>query len=192
MAVVLVCSSCQRATTIRDEHLPATCPNCGAEYPPSAVEAVRATLAAEIPQRPAGVTLGAAFSTFWGGVALFIALVSVVGSGPYRVNGEIVSKSDFLASPMFLWVPFGAAYALAIAYTVFTERYPARRLMVGAWLLLMVSYFALPSTSEAQRFFNVGATGICFAIALWYLYRKPNVRRYFEHIEGQHSSAPRS
>lgn len=137
------------------------------------------------PPRPLGVTLGAGFAGLWGGVALLFLVGSVLGSGPYRIDGELVSKRAFLLSPVMGFFACAAAYTLVTSYCVFTRRYPARRLMIVPWIVAILSYFVVPLADESSRFLGAGLGILWLVGVLWYLYRKPNVRAYFDCIEAE-------
>jgi hypothetical protein len=143
----------------------------------------RASLAADRSPRPFGVTLGAGFCALWGGVALLVALTGVFGSGPYRINEVEVTKAEFLTSPVFLGLQAIALYALIIAYRVFSERTGVRPLMLAIWIGLVVAYLVVPLQDEVSRLPGIGTSVVALGLAWWYLYRKPNVRAYFERLE---------
>lgn len=69
-------------------------------------------------------------------MALLFLVGSVLGSGPYRIDGAIVSKRAFLTSPVIGFFACATAYTLVTPYCVFTRSYPARRLMLALFVLL--------------------------------------------------------
>jgi len=142
-----------------------------------------ATLATEATPRPLLITLGVGFCALWGGTALLILAIAVLGSGPYRVHGVEVSKGEFLTSAGFLWMPIMTLYCAVVAYLVFTERSSARPAMLVPWIAGVIAYPFIPDVDAGSRLIGIIWCVVVGGIAAWYLYRKPNVVAYFERLE---------
>lgn len=183
MSVVLVCPSCHVPATLMRPPVATHCLRCGTEYPAEARAVAQTSLEADQTPRPFGVTLGAGFCALWGGAALLVALTSVIGSGPFRINDVEVTKTEFLTSPVFLGLQAVGPYALVIAYFVFVARPSVRPLMLAIWVGGVGAYLVLPLQDLTSRLGGVGTSVTALGIAWWYLYRKPNVRAYFERLD---------
>jgi len=132
-----------------------------------------------------------------GGLAMtMIFLTSVFGDGPFRMNGEIVSKAEFLR---FL-VPFSLVYGAAVAYAgvtawmIHSENPRSRGLLLGYLVLPMLVW-------PLSALWGVPILSVVSAMAPWslvillgwlYLYRKDSVALYYDAIASDKVDFPRA
>jgi hypothetical protein len=122
-----------------------------------------------------------------GGLAMcMIFLTSVFGDGPFRMNGEIVSKTEFLRFLVPFTLVYGAAVAFAgvTAWMIRSENPRSREFLLGYLVLPMLVW-------PLSALWGVPILSVVSAMAPWalvillgwlYLYRKDSVAVYFDAI----------
>ena len=123
-------------------------------------------------------------------VVTVILLTAVFGNGPYTMNGEAVSKGQFLQ----FTIPFSilylacCVYAGLIAWFIHSER-PQSRLLLLGWLV--APFLVMPVLAA----FGETRSDILSAVAWWapivllgwlYLYHKKAVVEYYESLSERH------
>lgn len=176
MNAIIVCPRCGSANEY-SRGSPGECVSCGTLLPPNALVAAERAL---VRRRPLLLTLFAVFLTFFAGVGSLVMLTSVLGSGPYTINGEPATKGEFLRTivPM---LPVIVA-AGTVSFGLWREKGWARPLLLSLYALaglgsaLMPLILNLPGVSV---FPGLIFTLIVVALLGWYLYRKENVVEYY-------------
>lgn len=152
---------------------------CRAALPePLRLATERALARAQAP-KPLLLTLGQWGSLFAGPIFLLALLLAPFDLGTFSIGDEVVSGPEFLRRGGWIFAVVGGLL-LAIGVGLWRERPWARPLMVGYWLS-----FALLALTDAESgvgdLAGAAAFGVVGAgVAAWYVYRKPNVRSYFE------------
>jgi hypothetical protein len=140
---------------------------------------------------------GMGFSAFFAslGTLIFIpmALVMLLGDGPFRSNDVVVDKATFLAdaAPLLIIFPIVLAAYGTVAYGLWKERRWTRTVIMGFWAVLFAGMVGVavfvPSGDQ-----NVVGSLISFlfmwGIAAWYCYGKRSVLEYYQAIEAQEAS----
>jgi hypothetical protein len=189
MSVVLICPSCAEPSTLHRLPAPERCDRCHESFPDSVRQVAERTLRAEATPRPLLLTLGLGFITIWLCAGVLVFLVAVLGNGPYRVNGEQVTKAQFFSDPLAFSVAPIFIVAAWVAWGLWRERSWARPLMLGYWFVVSAPSIFPPNVDSATRIggilFLVGG----LTVAGWYLYGRPNVVAYFQRLEERSRSA---
>ena len=186
MSVLLICSACQDPHTLIRLPVSRECSRCGVQYPQSAYELAVQTLCAEAVPRPLLLTLGMGFCAFWSVLAAIITVTTLVSDGgSYEINGQPVSREEFLREPIVLLFPLAILYTGAVSWALYREQPWTRPLMLAAWLtyVLVMGFAGWPGTTE--RIVGVVLAIFPLGIASWYLYGKPNVVAYYERLAAQ-------
>lgn len=131
-------------------------------------------------------------AAFIGAIAAGLTLMPLLGAeGEYTINRRLVSREEFLARA----VPIMAAWAvvlLAFAWAVWRRRAWARPVALGFWPLYAIFGWRIGQPSRAGAVaFSLVSLGM-LAVTAWYLYRKPNVRAYYDALRGAGSRPQRS
>lgn len=116
-----------------------------------------------------------------------IALVSLLGHGPFTVNDSPVSKAEFIHTiwPILAFYPLGLLALGAMAYALWRERAWSRPAMMAFWLVAVaatiIEQFVTPE--DIPTFIITVITLLLSAtIAAWYLYRKRSVASYYRAV----------
>lgn len=135
--------------------------------------------------------LGAFFGIVGTTAGIAGALGLALGDGPYAVNGEAVSKSEFLAIavPFLLFYVAACITAGTAAWSLWKRRARSRLLLtvllaefvVGDAAVLALARRLL-GTSSAELALSVSTFVLLVALALWYLFRNPAVVGYYESL----------
>ena len=138
-------------------------------------------------KKPLGLAALMAMLGFIGSVGSFAAVLilstALLGDGPYTLNGEAVSRGEylsFLLPFMAMYLP-GALLAAACAWLIHRENPISRRLLM-AYASLPVLFgpaFVLMGVPPGDAL-SASLWGILFPVAGWlYLYRKGAVVEYY-------------
>ena len=149
-------------------------------------------------RKPLGLTVAMVFLGFigiLGSTAGVFGMLSLVGDGPFRMNGEVVSKGEFLrfAVPFYLLYVGGCLLAAAIAWSIHTAHPRSRPLLLayGACFFGIVPLsimFGVPAADVvSSSFFML----LLLVLGWMYLYRKDAVVRYYEAIRDDRDSEAR-
>ena len=148
-------------------------------------------------KKPLGIVVCMVLFGFLGFVGTFASLAmlgSLLGNGPFRVNGELVDKAEFAA---FL-LPFMSFYlpccllAAAIAWSIRTEHPRSRPLlMLYSCGLLAMPFLFLSLGVPASDALSVLVPGVIVPGIAWlYLYRKDSVVQYYAAIQLDREAFP--
>ena len=142
-------------------------------------------------KKPFGIAVLMAILGFIGGVgslaATAILIASVFGDGPYRMNGEVVTKAEFLrfAVPFTVLYLIGCLLALSTAWSIYSENPRSRPLLLGYFTLPLAFLPVLLVAGQAAS--AVASALIPFVLlplgAWLYLYRRKFVRDYYADLE---------
>jgi hypothetical protein len=190
MSVVLVCPSCAAPYTLHRPPVPDVCDRCRTPFSDAVRQVADQSLRAEAAPRPLLLTLGLAFVTLWFAVVVLIFVVALVGNGPYKVDGQPVTKSEFFSDPRFFAFAPVIVISAWIAWALWRERPWARPLMLGSWIVVGVPPIFARDADWASRVSSILFVVITMTIASWYLYGKANVVAYFQRLK--ESSASRT
>ena len=183
MSVVLECPACGERTSAGDEP-PARCGHCGEPYPDEMRERA---MEAVLGKRPVFLTVLMWFLGFWAGAASITLFTLWLGDGPVRYNGsptprELVVR---LITPLFLPL----ALASGASWLALWMRWPWARwaLMLVVVLIGVLPGVAITGSPLVDPDPSIAWRGLIFMVLLgapltWYLYRKPNVRTYFDRL----------
>jgi hypothetical protein len=140
---------------------------------------------------------GMGFSAFFTGLGMVgfipMALVMLLGNGPYVSHGVVVDKATFLAdaAPLLIALPIVLAVYGAIAYGLWKERPWTRAVMMAYWAVLLVVMLVVavvgPSTI-GSLISSFAAIALCGGLAALYLYGKESVVAYYAAIAAQEAS----
>jgi len=189
MPVGLVCPSCRKPATFHRTPV-ATCPECGAEYPPELRGSAEASLARQAAARPLLLTIGLYLSAFAGVITSIFLVLAPLDIGSYSINDQPVTGPEFLRRVGLGYGLAGVA-CLAIAFGLYRERTWARVLMLLYWVVLGATMFglALADTSLGNAVVvTVFGAGLPFAVAYWYLYSKESVVAYYRALQQEESA----
>jgi hypothetical protein len=142
-------------------------------------------------RKPFGIAVLMAILGFIGAVgslaATAILASAVFGDGPYRMNGEVVTRAEFLRFA----VPFTAVYlvgcllALCTAWFIYSENSRSRPLLLAYFTLPLAVIPVLLVSGEATA--DVASALLPLALlplgAWLYLYRKSSVRAYYAALD---------
>ena len=137
------------------------------------------------------MALGGVFGVLGTGVGLWGLFRIALADGPFDFNGDLMSKSEFLvvAVPFLLLYVLACVTAGTASWALWKQQHRSRVLLVA-----LLAEFVMGDAAMlflAGRRFEVGATelvtsGLLFAVvvslALWYLYRRESVVRYYESV----------
>ena len=184
MAVFLVCAKCDETAVL--EQLPIeACPRCGTPFPTQARLAAEGALIRSAATKPGLLVVGQMLSAMGGGILLAVFLLAAVGRGQLTLFGESVTGMEFVmrAGPTLGTV--GIALA-CIAVGLSRDARWARPLMVGVWVVPIlegvVRLFAGRFGADVMMIPFFGAIA-ALPMSFVYLYRRENVKRYFEASE---------
>ena len=186
MSVQIVCPSCGELAVIH--RAPVTeCPRCHTPYPDVLRDGVERALLREAHRKPLLLVLGQFGSFFVGALFTLLSLLAPFDIGSFSIEGETVSGPEFLQRGGWLMALIGIVL-LAIGVGIWREREWARFLMVAFWFSyvlagLMEIHGDLVNVISACIGAAIGAS-----VAGWYLYRKPNVRAYYDALSRSTSS----
>jgi hypothetical protein len=151
---------------------------------PPAVRRSRSLSGEGIVEKPALLRFGGGFSYFVGGLSVLGSIMASLG---------LADTSAFRDSPFGSWalpvwganLLFFGGLLLVIGYGIGKGRPWARPAIVCFWALQgleSLAWFAFGDHSKPQ---TLGCTWVLFlGVALWYLYGKKNVARYFDALRG--------
>jgi hypothetical protein len=182
MSVVLICPSCAEPYTLHRTPVPELCDRCHAAFPDSVRRVADRTLRADATPRPLLLTLGLGFITLWLGVGVLILVIALVGNGPYTVNGQPATKSEFFGDPFVLSLAPIIIMTAWVAWVLWRERPWARPLMLGFWFVVYAPAIFVPNADWASRLAGILSLAVSITIASWYLYGKANVVAYFQRL----------
>lgn len=188
MSVTLLCPACGRPVTLRVDVAAAACPHCAASIPESLLNAGTAEIRH---RKPAFVRLLTMFLALW----TFCAVITTVGTmfggaGTYTVNGEIVTRDEFMEMmrPVFamlvLLVPAAGATAWALHRGKPWGRHAVMALICAATASPIVLGVGNPETPLLWAPMIIAALAYA-VLAFWYFYRKRNVVAYYRFLEGR-------
>lgn len=186
MPAVVSCPNCQRSFEYTEDELD-RCKACGEELPEEVREAAHRTLRRK---RPLLLTLLMALYGFTAAVGLLIVAMSVLGSGPYTVDGEPVSKAEFLRTTLSFLVPMilGAG---VLAYALWKEKVWGRHMLLAVVAIALLAPILVPLAGgqTMEGWLGVLITSLLFiGFLAWYLYRKRTVVEYYAELEREHAS----
>ena len=134
--------------------------------------------------KPALLVLGQIFSLFASAMILVLLLAAPFDAGSFNINGQEVSGPEFLKQAGWLFGAVGVLLA-TIGIGLLRDAPWSRPLMLVYWLLIPLSLL-LSDPIGAVDIAGVSVfTALGAGVAWWYLYRKSNVRAYFESREVQ-------
>ena len=138
--------------------------------------------------KPLLLAIGQWLSLFAGVIFLATLLFAPFDAGSFSIDGESVSGPEFLRRAGWLFAIVGGIL-VAIGVGLWRNHTWVRRVMLAYWVVVPLIASADGSSSTEDFVVAVVLAILCGGIAGWYLYRKPNVRAYFE---AQQSVAPGS
>ena len=114
-------------------------------------------------------------------IGLFVALTRAGVSGRYMINGDEVSRDEFIARavPSLL---LAAIVAGIVAWAFWKERRWARHAFVAAWLALLVwvgAFLWNDPDIDADEVFELVFGVVAGAPVVWYFYMKRGVATYY-------------
>ena len=185
MSVQALCPTCGSVAELHRVPV-GECAHCHTRYPEPLRQSAERALARARAPKPVLIALGQWCSLCAGLLFLFFLLLAPFGVGTYTIGEELVSGPEFLRRAGWLFGAIGCLL-LAIGVALWKEWPWARPLMVAYWGAVGLVSFAGPGAAASDVL-----GGLLFAVlggtaAAWYLYRKPNVRAYFE---GRNEQAP--
>ena len=126
--------------------------------------------------RPTLLTIGMALSGLTGCLFLLVLLLAPFDIGTYTIDGEEVPGPEFLRTSGIALVAAGALL-VAISATLARNHPLSRELMIAFWVASGVVNTILAFRSGS---YGCDLTWLpALAIAIWYLYFKPNVVAYY-------------
>ena len=131
---------------------------------------------------PGLLLLGRFGSVLAGGIFLVLLLLAPWDIGSYSINNEPVSGPEFLRRGGVAWGVV-TIDLLATAYALWTEQWWSRWTMLAYWVIVAVTTWTLRENTMD------GVAGVLSFLvfgcgpAVWYLFAKENVVRYFEMLE---------
>jgi hypothetical protein len=182
MSVQVLCPSCGEVTAF---HRPPVvdCPRCHQPLPEQICAATTRALSVDKAPKPALLVLGQIFSLFAAAIFLILLLAAPFNAGWFTIDGQEVSGPEFLKRAGWLFVAIGVLLAV-IGIGLLRDAPWSRPLMLVYWILIPLSLFFSDPIEAADIVGVFFFTAFCGGIAWWYLYRKSNVRAYFEAREG--------
>ncbi len=181
MAVFLVCAKCDETTVI--EHLPVeACPQCGTPYPTQARLAAEAALIRSEATKPGLIVVGQMLSAMGGGILLAVFGLAAIGRGQLTLFGESVTGSEFLMRAGPTMGTVGMVLALVAIGLSRNARW-ARPLMLLVWLIPVAEGVVRIVMGRLERDLMIipFVLSLCALPAAYvYLYRRDNVKRYFD------------
>jgi hypothetical protein len=132
-----------------------------------------------------------AFFTAVGTIAYTVILfAALTGGGGFSVNGVPTDRAGFFAQAWPTLIAFPPLLALfgSIVYGLWRERLWSRQAMMGFWaaivLVSIAAQFMQPDDT-ATFVASLSMTGVMWAVAWWYCYRKRSVVAYFSAIKSR-------
>lgn len=157
----------------------AVCPYCASPLPSAGAPG------SFRPARPGFIPFLALFLAVWGVMGLILSVVLLqVPMNEYRINGELVSREEFLAAarlPLTFGRPLFLA-ALASAWALWREKPWGRHAVMGmAGLSVLLTAVLARSVAEMRPFLPLLVVVVLSHAAplFWYFYRKKNVAAYY-------------
>lgn len=179
MPTILLCPSCGaplRAGAIPPED----CPICKAPLPEPLR---RAALQSGTGERPVGVTIAGAFTTFFAFVGSVMMLGALVPGGTFTINGEAGTRAEFFRSgaPIFAM----AVLAGLASHAVWRERPWGRELiaMFFGGSLLGTVVVALWEGQSGEASLNFVFAAVFLIPLAIYLYGTKGVNAYFARLK---------
>jgi hypothetical protein len=178
MSVQVLCPACGYVAEVHRPPI-TECARCHAPLPEELRLATERALARERVPKPLLLTIGQWLSLLSGTAFLLSLLFAPFDLGTYTIGEDVVSGPEFLRRAGVMFVLSGGLL-VAIGVGLWRVRQWVRPLMIGYWLL-----WPLLALADAESGVEdvVGAfvfAALAAGIAVWYLYRKSNVRTYFE------------
>lgn len=181
MAVFLVCAKCDETTVIK--HLPVeACPQCGTPYPTQARLAAEAALIRSETTKPGLLVVGQMLSAMGGGILLAVFALAAVGRGQLTLLGEEVTGAEFMQRAGPTMGSEGILLALVAIGLSRNARW-SRPLMLLVWVVPLVEGFvrlALGRLGNDLMLVPFTISLLVLPAAYAYLYRRDNVKRYFQ------------
>jgi hypothetical protein len=184
MPVTFVCDRCRRAVKVSGS-APDRCPLCEAEVPDALRAATAAALASEPPPKPTLIKVLSFGLAFWAAVGLFVFGVNALSSGgSYTINGEAVTREDFMrrVGAVMLVMPALMAFAGVTAWGLYRDRLWARPAVLGLFAAAFIGpAVAVASEPGFRESLLTGALSGALVVGApgWYFYGKANVVAYY-------------
>lgn len=130
-----------------------------------------------------------------GGLVVIFGLFRILSSeGPFSLNGEAVSKSEFLgfAVPFLLLNLVGCILLVGIAWLIHSERAIARPLLLASLTVPLLALLGSP-------LYGIPLGDVGLSIAWWvlivlgtwsYLYQMPSCSEYYSALSAEVSGRP--
>jgi hypothetical protein len=113
------------------------------------------------------------------GLMILVTLFS--SSGSYYLNGDMVTRAEFLARAV-PWLSLVGVVAGTLGWALWTDRRWARHALVASWaagtLTIDVRFWNDP-TIDADAVFVTVFSLICLLPVIWYFYLKRSVTAYY-------------
>jgi hypothetical protein len=130
---------------------------------------------------------GMGFGAFFAGLSLLVVggiLVMLPFTSTFTVNGASATRAEFIQQswPLLVGFPIASGCALAVVYALWRELPWSRGAILGYWIVVLVAVCVMAIvTGEAVDLLpSILMFGSVIALLSWYLYRKPNVRAYYD------------
>ncbi len=129
-----------------------------------------------------------AFFTAVGTIAYIVILfAALAGGGGFSVNGVPTDRAGFFAQTWPTLIAFPPLLVLfgSIVYGLWRERSWSRRATMGFWAAIVLASIAaqLVQPEDTPTFLaSLVMTGVMWAVAWWYCYRKRSVVAYYTAI----------
>ena len=141
-------------------------------------------------KKPFGITVAMVFLGFLGGLGSFAGLFGLAsalfGDGPFRMNGDLVSKAEFLrfAIPFYAFYISACLVAGSAAWSIHVQHPRSRPLLLAyAFVFLLLTPLFLVLGVPAEEVFPSALFTIVVPVLVWfYLYRKSSVVQYYDAI----------
>ena len=178
MSVQLLCPACG---TINEVHRPPVtdCGHCHVALPAEMRESAERALRTSAAPMPVLLVLGQWLSLFSGAIFVFVVMLAPFDLGKFTINDEAMSGPEFLRHGGWLMGLLGGVL-VGIGVGLLRRRAWARELMMLYWVA-SIGFAVFASTGDIGSMVGSVITMLgALAIAGWYLYRKENVRAYFD------------
>jgi hypothetical protein len=124
-----------------------------------------------------------------GTLAYLVIALSLLGSGPFTVNDQPVTRAGFVEAmwPVLLVFPPMLAGAASAAYGLRRERPWSRRLLLALGVFnAAVTLGLAPTAGEPEHWVAAGMWCVVIVgVPAWYLYRKAAVVSYFRAVSAR-------